>query len=435
MADEKKLEKIIALAKRRGFVYPSSEIYGGYASVYDFGPRGVELKNNIKKAWWKEMVHQRTDIVGLDSAIFMHPKTWEASGHVEGFSDPLVECKKCHHRFRSDHLKEEGKTTCPDCSGELTEEKNFNLLVEAKMGVTDEKKSKAYLRGETCQGIYLNFQNVLNSTRQKIPFGIAQIGKAFRNEITPKNFIFRTREFEQMEMQFFIEPKEKEADKFFEYWKEQRLNWYLNLGIDKKNLRFRAHAEDELVHYAKAAEDIEYNTSFGGWKEFEGVHNRGDWDLSRHSEYSGTNLGYLEQDGTRVTPWIIETSAGVDRAFLMFLLDSYKEDKEKNRTYLALHKSLVPVQVAVFPLLGNKPELISKAKEVFDSLSKAGLIVEWDQRGNIGKRYYAQDEIGTPHCVTVDFDTLEKGEVTVRDRDTASQEKVSIDKLIKYLKK
>jgi glycyl-tRNA synthetase len=435
MADEKKLEKIIALAKRRGFVYPSSEIYGGYASVYDFGPRGVELKNNIKKAWWKEMVHQRTDIVGLDSAIFMHPKTWEASGHVEGFSDPLVECKKCHHRFRSDHLKEEGKTTCPDCSGELTEEKNFNLLVEAKMGVTDEKKSKAYLRGETCQGIYLNFQNVLNSTRQKIPFGIAQIGKAFRNEITPKNFIFRTREFEQMEMQFFIEPKEKEADKFFEYWKEQRLNWYLNLGIDKKNLRFRAHAEDELVHYAKAAEDIEYNTSFGGWKEFEGVHNRGDWDLSRHSEYSGKNLGYLEQDGTRVTPWIIETSAGVDRAFLMFLLDSYKEDKEKNRTYLALHKSLVPVQVAVFPLLGNKPELISKAKEVFDSLSKAGLIVEWDQRGNIGKRYYAQDEIGTPHCVTVDFDTLEKGEVTVRDRDTASQEKVSIDKLIKYLKK
>lgn len=435
MADEKKLEKIIALSKRRGFVYPSSEIYGGYASVYDFGPRGVELKNNIKKAWWKEMVHQREDIVGLDSAIFMHPKTWEASGHVEGFSDPLVECKKCNHRFRSDHLKEEGKTNCPDCGGELTKEKNFNLLVEAKMGVTDEAKSKAYLRGETCQGIYLNFQNVLNSTRQKIPFGIAQIGKAFRNEITPKNFIFRTREFEQMEMQFFIEPNEKEADKYFKYWKEQRLNWYINLGIDKKNLRFREHTKDELVHYAKAAEDIEYNTPFAGWKEFEGIHNRGDWDLSRHSEYSGKNLGYLEQDGTRVIPWVVETSAGVDRAFLMFLLDAYKEDKNKDRVYLSLHKSLVPVQVAVFPLLGNKEELISKAKEIFNSLSKAGLIVEWDQRGNIGKRYYAQDEIGTPHCVTIDFDTLEKGEVTVRDRDTAVQEKVSVDKLLKYLKK
>ena len=435
MADENKLEKIVALAKRRGFVYPSSEIYGGYASVYDYGPRGVELKNNIKKAWWQNMVHQRTNIVGLDSAIFMHPKTWEASGHVEGFSDPLVECKKCHHRFRSDHLQEQGKTSCPDCGGELTEEKNFNLLVEAKMGVTDEGKSKAYLRGETCQGIYLNFQNVLNSTRQQIPFGIAQIGKAFRNEITPKNFIFRTREFEQMEMQFFIPPDKKNAQKTFEYWKQERLNWYLDLGINPKNLRFREHRHDERAHYAKAAEDIEYNTSFAGWKEFEGIHNRGDWDMSRHSKFSGKNLGYLEPDGTKVVPWIIETSAGADRAVLMFLLDSYKEDKTKNRTYLSLHKSLVPVQVAVFPLLGNKPELISKAKGVFEDLTQQGFIAEWDQRGNIGKRYYAQDEIGTPSCVTVDFDTLEKGEVTVRDRDTATQEKVSLDKLVKYLNK
>lgn len=435
MADQNKLEKIVALAKRRGFVYPSSEIYGGYASVYDYGPRGVELKNNVKKAWWKEMVQQRADIVGLDSAIFMHPKTWEASGHIEGFSDPLVECKKCNHRFRSDHLQEQGKTNCPDCGGDLTEEKNFNLLVEAKMGVTDEDKSKAYLRGETCQGIYLNFQNVLNSTRQQIPFGIGQIGKAFRNEITPKNFIFRTREFEQMEMQFFIPPDKKIAKETFEYWKEQRLNWYLNLGISPKNLRFREHEETEKAHYALAAEDIEYNTPFGGWKEFEGVHNRGNWDLSRHSEYSRKKLGYLEPDGTRIIPWVIETSAGVDRAILMFLLDSYKEDKDKKRTYLSLHKSLVPVQVAVFPLLGNKPELIDKAKEVFNSLTKQGFIVEWDQRGNIGKRYYAQDEIGTPYCVTVDFDTLEKGQVTVRDRDTASQEKVSLDKLVTYLNK
>jgi len=435
MADEKILEKIIALTKRRGFVYPSSEIYGGYASVYDYGPRGVELKNNIKKAWWREMVHQRTDVVGLDSAIFMHPKTWEASGHVEGFTDPLVECKKCHHRFRADHLKEQGQTVCPDCGGELTEEKNFNLLVEAKMGVTDEAKSKAYLRGETCQGIYLNFSNVLNSTRQKIPFGIAQIGKAFRNEITPKNFIFRTREFEQMEMQYFINPDEKEADKYFEYWKEQRLNWYINLGIDKKKLRFRAHAEDEKAHYAKAAEDIEYDTPFGGWKEFEGIHNRGDWDLSRHSKYCGKTQGYLKPDGTKVIPWIIETSAGVDRAFLMFLLDSYREDKERNRSYLSLHWSLAPVQVAVFPLLSNKEELVSKAKGIFENLVKEGFIAEWDQRGNIGKRYYAQDEIGTPYCVTIDFDTLETGEVTVRDRDTAVQEKVNITKLAKYLKK
>jgi glycyl-tRNA synthetase len=435
MASENNLEKIIALAKRRGFVYPSSEIYGGYASVYDYGPRGVELKNNLKKAWWKEMVQQRQDIVGLDSAIFMHPKTWEASGHVEGFTDPLVECKKCHHRFRSDHLEEQGKTNCPDCGGDLTEEKNFNLLVEAKLGVTDEAKSKAYLRGETCQGIYLNFQNVLNSTRQKIPFGIAQIGKAFRNEITPKNFIFRTREFEQMEMQFFIPPDKKEADKYFKYWKEQRLNWYLGLGIDKKNLRFREHKDDERAHYALAAEDIEYNTPFGGFKELEGVHNRGGWDISRHSKYSGKDLGYLESDGTRITPWIIETSAGADRAFLMFLLDSYKEDKEKNRVYLSLHKSLVPVQVAVFPLLGNKPELTSKARQVFDDLVKKGFIVEWDDRGNIGKRYFSQDEIGTPYCVTIDFDTLEKGTVTVRDRDTATQEKVNLDKLVKYLKK
>ncbi len=429
MADEKTIEKIIALSKRRGFVYPSSEIYGGYASVYDYGPRGVELKNNIKKAWWQEMVHKRTNIVGLDSAIFMHPKTWQASGHVEGFTDPLVECKTCHHRFKANN-----QTACPDCGGELTTAKNFNLLVEAKMGVTDEAKSVAYLRGETCQGIYLNFQNVLNSTRQKIPFGIAQIGKAFRNEITPKNFIFRTREFEQMEMEFFIAPDKKEADKFFNYWKQERLNWYLNLGIDPKKLRFREHAEDERAHYAKSAEDIEYDTPFGGWKEFEGIHNRGDWDLSRHSEYCGKTQCYLEADGKKVIPWIIETSAGVDRAFLMFLLNSYKHDKNKNRVYLDLHKSLVPVQVAIFPLLGNKPELISKAKQIFDKLVKQGFVVEWDQRGNIGKRYYAQDEIGTPYCVTVDFDTLDTDKVTVRDRNTALQEKVDISKLDQYIK-
>jgi glycyl-tRNA synthetase len=427
------LDKIIALTKRRGFIYPSSEIYGGFASVYDYGPLGVELKNNIKREWWQSMVYAHQNIVGLDSAIFMHPKTWEASGHVENFTDPLVECKKCHHRFREDLLQEEGFTQCPDCSGDLTPPKSFNLLVEAELGVTEDTKSKVYLRGETCQGIYLNFLNVLNSTRQKIPFGIAQIGKAFRNEITPKNFIYRTREFEQMEMQFFINNDEKTANHFFEFWKKERLNWYLNLGIDPDKIRFRTHADNEKAHYAKAAEDVEYNTDFGGWKECEGIHNRGDWDLSRHSQYSGKDLSYTNDQGKKFIPWIIETSAGVDRVALMFLLDAYREDEVKKRVYLSLNKKLAPFKAAVFPLVSNKEELVSKAKQVLEMLTQLGLVVAWDDRGNIGKRYFAQDEIGTPACITIDFETLENDTVTVRDRDTTNQQRVNLDKLVEFL--
>ncbi len=433
MSSPTTLDKVISLTKRRGFIFPSSEIYGGFSSVYDYGPLGVELKNNLKNHWWKTMVYDHQNIVGLDSAILMHPKTWEASGHIENFTDPLVECKKCHHRFRADQLTEEKKENCPKCGGELTKPKNFNLLVEAKLGVTDNNKDPVYLRGETCQGIYLNFLNVLNSSRQKIPFGIAQIGKSFRNEITPKNFTFRTREFEQMEMQFFINPDDKEAAKYFEYWKQQRLDWYVSLGLDKDNLRLQSHPKDKMAHYAKAAEDIEYKTDFGGWKEIEGIHNRGDWDLSRHSQYSGKDLSVIGTDGKRFIPWIIETSAGADRAALIFLLEAYREDKDKDRVYLALDPKLAPYKVAVFPLLKNKPDIIAKAQEVYDRLS-AQTNTAWDERGNIGKRYYAQDEIGTPYCVTIDFDTLEDNTVTVRHRDTTKQERVSLDKLGNFLK-
>lgn len=433
MSSPTTLDKVISLTKRRGFIFPSSEIYGGFSSVYDYGPLGVELKNNLKNHWWKTMVYDHQNIVGLDSAIFMHPKTWEASGHIENFTDPLVECKQCHHRFRADLLAEKKQKRCPDCGGEFTEPKNFNLLVEAKLGVTDDGKNKAYLRGETCQGIYLNFLNVLNSSRQKIPFGIAQIGKAFRNEITPKNFIYRTREFEQMEMQLFINPNDQEADKYFDYWKQQRLDWYVSLGIDKEKLRLQPHPKDKMAHYAKAAEDIEYKTDFGDWKEIEGIHNRGDWDLSRHSKYSGKDLSVIDADGKRFIPWIIETSAGADRATLIFLLDAYREDKNKDRIYLALDPQLAPYKVAVFPLLKNKPDIVAKAQKVYQHLSTQ-TNVAWDERGNIGKRYYAQDEIGTPYCVTIDFDTLEDDSVTVRHRDTAKQERVSLDKLNDFLK-
>jgi len=424
------LDKIIALSKRRGFIYPSSEIYGGFKSVYDYGPLGVELKNNIKKLWWQSMVYKHENIVGLDSAIFVHPQTWQASGHVENFTDPLVECKSCHHRFRADHLD---ISSCPDCGGNLTSPKSFSLLVEANLGVTDENKSKVYLRGETCQGIYLNFVNVVNSTRLKIPFGIAQIGKAFRNEITTKNFIFRMREFEQMEMQFFIHPNDKEADQYFNYFKKERLDWYLDLGINKNKLRFRDHESDERAHYAKAAVDIEYETDFGGFKEFEGIHNRGDWDLSRHAKLSGKDLNYTDDQGSKFIPWIIETSVGADRAVLMFLLDSYREDGDKKRIYLDLDKRLSPFGAAVFPLLANKEELVKKAWGVYQNLTKSNLRIAWDQRGNIGKRYLAQDEIGTPFCITIDFETLEKDTVTVRDRNTTKQQRVGLDKLIQFL--
>ncbi len=403
------MEKIVSLCKRRGFVFPGSEIYGGITGFWDYGPLGVELKNNIKREWWKSMVYNRDDVVGLDAAIVMNPVVWEASGHTKAFTDPLVECKKCHHRFRADQVSDK----CPDCKGELTDPKTFNLLTEVYLGVT-EPKQKAYLRGEITQGVFVNFKNVVDSTRIEIPFGIAQIGKAFRNEITPGNFTFRSREFEQMELEFFIEPKDLEGEKWFEYWKKQRLAWYTSLGIKKENLRFREHAPDERAHYARKAEDIEYNSPFG-WKEFEGIHHRGDWDLSRHKL---THNGY--------TPWVIETSGGVDRATLFLLLDAYFEDEK--RVILKLHPKLAPYKVAVFPLVANKEDIVKKARDIYLGL-KLKLNTVWDDRGNIGKRYYAQDEIGTPWCVTIDY---EPDSVTVRDRDTTKQERVNISRLDSY---
>ena len=442
------MDKIVALCKRRGFIYPGSEIYGGLGGTWDYGPLGAELKRNIKNQWWKDMVQSREDMVGVDAAIMMNPKVWEASGHVEAFTDPLVECKKCHKRFRADQLEgsgglegKEGIVKCMDGSfkHEFGEARKFNLLVKAYLGVLEGKQSEIYLRGEITQGVHVNFKNVLDSTRIKIPFGIAQIGKAFRNEITPGNFTFRSREFEQMEVQFYIEPKEIDDNKWFEYWKKQRMDWYLGLGIKKENLRFRDHEEKERAHYAKAACDIEYNAPFG-WSEFEGIHHRGDWDLSRHQQYSGQEMKYRDQDsGKEYLPWVIETSGGVDRATLFFLIDAYEEDGSPRsargagkRVVLKLHPKLAPIKVAVFPLLANKGDLVKVAKEIYHELKKDFMVV-LDERGNIGGRYASQDEIGTPFCVTVDFQSLEDKTVTVRDRDTTKQERIKISELKNYL--
>ncbi len=450
------LDQVVNLAKRRGFIFPSSEIYGGLASTWDYGPYGVLLKNNVKAAWWKAMVQQREDIVGLDAAILMHPKTWEASGHLESFTDPLVECKHCHNRFRLDELTETedpAQAQCPVCGtkGQFTEPKNFNLLMKTFLGSTEDAKSAVYLRGETCQGIYVNFKNVLQTGRVKVPFGIAQIGKAFRNEITPGNFTFRMREFEQMEMQFFCKPEE--APVVYDDWKQARMDWYKDLGFDTAKLRFKDH--EKLAHYARAAVDVEYETPFG-WKEMEGVHNRGDWDLSRHSQFSGKDLSYFDEEkNEKFIPYIVETSGGADRITLMALLDAYEEEapgghsgkvkprpeptkdsgqagmteNAEGRTVLRLHKDLAPIKVAILPLVKNKPELVLMAHELFLDLKKAGVMAEYDESGSIGRRYRRQDEIGTPICVTIDFDSLEDKTVTVRDRDTMEQKRVKIDKV------
>lgn len=420
------MEKIVALAKRRGFIYPGSEIYGGIGGFWDYGPLGVELKNNLKRAWWEQMVYQRDDVVGLDAAIIMNPQVWEASGHTTSFSDPLVECKLCHKRFRADkpelladHVKEHGGKS------DWTESKTFNLLTEVYLGVT-EPKQKAYLRGEITQGVFVNFKNVVDSSRVKIPFGIAQIGKAFRNEITPGNFTFRSREFEQMELEFFVRPQEAEGQRWFAYWKEERRKWYVALGMTPGRLRFRDHEEHERAHYARFATDIEYQAPFG-WSEFEGIHHRGDWDLGRHK------LTYKDPEtGEEYTPWVIETSGGVDRAALFFLIEAYHE--EEKRVILKFHPRLAPYKIAVFPLVANKPELVSKAQSVYHELKKK-FVTAWDERGNIGKRYLSQDEIGTPWCVTIDYATLEDGTVTVRDRDTTKQERINIDQLRDYFVK
>ena len=430
------MEKIVSLAKRRGFIFPSSEIYGGFGSCYDFGPLGVEMKKNIKESWWKEMTRVKENIVGLDSAILMSPKVWEASGHLAaGFADELVECKKSKKRFRADQI---GKK-CPECEGELTKPRKFNLMMKTFVGPVEEEAAKTYLRAETCQGIYMNFSGVLFSMRLKIPFGICQIGKAFRNEINPKDFIYRTREFEQMELQWFCNPKE--ADKWFNFWKEERMKWYLALGVKKENLRFEDHAKKDLAHYAKAGVDIYYKFPFG-WKEIEGIHNRGDWDLSNHAKSSGQDLSYFDEETKeKYVPYIIETSGGVDRAFLTFLIDSYQEiqggrtettkSAKESEAMLKLSKKLSPVKMAVFPLVKNKPDLVKKAKEIYQTL-KNKFNCQYDEQGSIGRRYRRQDEIGTVFAVTVDFETLEKEDVTVRDRDTMSQERIKIKDLPKF---
>lgn len=445
-----KLEEVVALAKRRGFVFPGSELYGGFSGFWDYGPLGTELKNNIKREWWKSMVYDREDVVGLDAAIIMNPKVWEKSGHVEAFTDPLVECKKCHKRYRADQFKKASDELEKKLSGgtrvksftpskelidilvcgvggqhtwkDVTEPKSFNLLTEVFIGTT-EPKTRSYLRGEITQGVFMNFKNVVDSMRVRIPFGIAQIGKAFRNEITAGNFTFRSREFEQMELEYFVKPDATEADKTFQMWKNSRLEWYVSLGMRRENLRFREHEDKERAHYAAKAEDIEYKAPFG-WSEFEGIHNRTDYDLKNHG------LSYKDEGGLQYFPWVIETSGGVDRAALFFLLDAYTKDGK--RTVLKLHPRLAPYKAAVFPLLANKTDLVDRAKEIHKTL-RARYYCAWDERGNIGKRYYAQDEIGTPWCITVDFDTLKDHTVTVRDRDTTKQERVSIDKLNKYL--
>ncbi len=420
------LQKITALCKRRGIIYPNSEIYGGIAGFYDYGPVGVEMKNNLKRYWWKYMVDKRENVVGIDGTIITHPKVWEASGHLSGFSDVVVECKKCHQRFRPEDIN--GK--CPNCgSTEFTDSRKYNLLFKTEVGVLEGEKIDAYLRGEACQDIYLDFKNVVDSTRQQIPFGIAQIGKAFRNEVTPNRFTFRTREFEQWDMQFFTHPSE--MDKWFEYWKEERMKFYKGLYRKHDNLRFYEHPKDKLVFYAKKAFDIEYMTPWG-WAENEGIHWRGDYDLTQHGKFSGKDLSYTDlKTNEKYIPHIVETSGGVDRTFLFLLLDSYEEEKLENgdmRVVLKINKDIAAYKAAVFPLVSNKEEIVSKARDIFNLLSENNKVV-WDNRGNIGKRYRYQDEIGTPYCITIDYETLENDTVTVRDRDSMKQERVKIEDL------
>ena len=430
------IEKIVSLCKRRGFVYPNSEIYGGVSGIYDFGPLGVELRNNIRRYWWWSMVQTNDNVVGIEGNIITHPRVWEASGHVENFVDRLVDCKKCKRRFRVDHLPPENlaQNKCPVCGGELTEPRKFNLMMETYIGVVEGERMKTYLRGEACQNIYLDYDNVLKSSRVQIPFGICQIGKAFRNEVTPGNFLFRQREFEQWDLQFFVHPSEMQQ--WFDYWKERRFEWYKGILNHKERLRFRAHGTDELAHYAKQAFDVEYQTILG-WQEWEGIHWRQDWDLSRHSEYSGHDLSYTDPNTKeRFMPWIVETSGGVDRTFLNLLLDAYEEEPDPNgkeaRTVLRLHPMLAPVKVAVLPLQKNKEELVKSAKDIHHRLSRL-MVSQYDDVANIGRRYRRQDEIGTPYCVTVDFQTLEDHTVTVRERDHMTQIRLNIDELPMYL--
>ena len=435
------MDAILSLSKRRGFVFQSSEIYGGLNSTWDYGPLGVELKRNVKDAWWRSVVQRREDMVGLDAAILMHPQTWVTSGHVESFSDPLVECKACHRRFRAEDLGD--GPVCPACGGELTDPRNFNLMFKTFMGPVEDTAHEVYMRPETAQGIFVNFANVLVASRRKLPFGIAQIGKAFRNEITPGNFTFRTREFEQMEIEYFVKPGTDGS--WLDAWVEERFSWYVKYGIRKENLRIRRHGEDELAHYAKDCYDIEYHFPWG-WAELEGIANRTDYDLKAHGEASGQDLTYFDEETKeRYYPYVIEPSGGVDRAALAFLLDSYDVDtgasgnpekggspgKEESRVLLRLHRRMAPVKVAVLPLSRNE-RLVPTARQVH-ALVRQHFATQYDDAQSIGRRYRRQDEIGTPYCVTVDFQSLEDHRVTIRDRDTMRQQRVSIADLVPIL--
>jgi len=459
MADTNKMDNIVNLCKRRGIIFPSSEIYGGIGSTWDYGPIGVLLKNNVKTAWWKAVVQERDDMVGLDAAILMHPDVWKASGHVDSFTDPMVDCKRCKKRFRADHLVEEMRTeedavqrtdeemktlekalegvVCPECGGELTSMRQFNMMFKTHMGPVEDTAAVVYLRPETAQGIFVNFKNVLNSTRKKLPFGIAQIGKSFRNEITPGNFTFRTREFEQMEIEYFTKPEESEQ--WHKYWLEERFNWYVNLGMKSENLRLRPHREDEMAHYAKGCSDVEYLFPIG-WSELEGIANRTDYDLKRHMAASNKDLTYFDEETqSAVTPYVIEPSGGVDRTLLAFLSDAYEEIAggrgeagAEVEVVLRLNPKLAPMKAAVLPLSkkGGLPEM---AMKLHDELRKS-FFVDYDEARSIGRRYRRQDEVGTPWCITVDFDSLEDQAATIRDRDTMEQVRIPLAQIGNWVK-
>lgn len=423
------MEKMMSLCKRRGFIFPSSEIYGGLSSVWDYGPLGVELKRNLKEAWWRSYVYGRDDIDGLDAAILMNPMVWMASGHVTSFEDALVDCKSCKKRFKVEHVT--GKI-CPECGGALTEARQFNLMLKTHLGPVEDSASLSYLRPETAQGIFVNFSNVLSSMRRKIPFGIAQTGKSFRNEVTTGNLTFRSREFEQMEIEFFVKPGTDEE--WYRKWVEERFGWYISLGIKKENLRKREHAKDELAHYAKGCTDIEYNFPFG-WSELEGIANRTDFDLKQHSRLSGKDLQYFDEETKeKYLPFVIEPSGGVDRSILAFLTDAYTEEEVKGekRVSLKIHKALAPIKAAVLPLLRNRPEIVSLARSITAELKK-DMKAMYDDTASIGRLYRRQDEIGTPYCITVDVDSLSDHKVTVRDRDSMKQERIAVDNVKAYV--
>ena len=449
MSNNVTMEKIVSLCKRRGFTFASSEIYGGLSSCWDYGPIGVELKRNVRNAWWKAIVQERDDVVGIDSSIMMHPQVWKASGHVGSFADPLVECKSCHLRWRAEEIDSQAmkqsqrgeahpatatiwQGTCPKCGGELTEPRMFNLMFKTFIGPVEEEASTIYLRPETAQGMFVNFENVVTTSRKKLPLGIAQIGKSFRNEITPGNFIFRTREFEHMELEYFVKPGTDEH--WLDYWVKERLDWYVKLGIRKENLRLRQHSKEELAHYAKDCYDIEYLFPMG-WSELEGIANRSDYDLTQHAKQSGKDLSYYDsQTGERYIPYVIEPSAGVDRSVLAVLIDAYREEivAGEKRTVLQFHPSLAPMKVAVLPLSRNE-KLTPLAKEVYRQLCPS-FMTDYDDSQSIGRRYRRQDEIGTPFCVTVDFQSLEDHQVTIRERDSLAQIRVAVEGLEKILR-